>query len=278
MKKKIISIILAITILATSFHKLGIVVSYANNGTNMTMTDIDESLIYTPNKKSIAITTGLVSTYAVPVAIKIMITGIIGLGVGQTLKSEDVRTLLTGLGGANGAGTQLTPKPLKDNIAEKIMNLHASTIGFLILSGAYGTDTLTDVEDEMEESGWSPQFIQSVKEDLGGGSTGGGNDQEPKGKIEWSKIVKYGASIFVTSAFLGGIWNFIKNVLPGSSEGATDGTFPNTSKYGTSYPYRWVDLPLKGVAKYTDNNAFKMRVSKDLNMDLVHQVALLLIP
>ena len=52
MKKKIISVILAITIFATSFHKLGMVVSYANNDNIIQMTEIEESLIYTPNERS----------------------------------------------------------------------------------------------------------------------------------------------------------------------------------------------------------------------------------
>ena len=152
MKKKIISVILAITIFATSFHKLGIVVSYADKEN---ITNISEDLIYNPNQKSALVLSGLVSTYAVPVAISIATIGVIGLGISETLKPEDVRTLLNGMRNA-----ETHHKEVNSYFTEKIMKFHAGTVGYLILAGAYNSDTLSEVEEDMEESGWTPAKIR----------------------------------------------------------------------------------------------------------------------
>ena len=157
MKKKIISFILVLTIFTTTLHKLGIAKVYADNDNIMQMTEIDESLIYTPNERSAVLVSSLISTYAVPVAINVATVGIIGLGIAQTIDPMQVRTLLTGLG--KGTNTNV-----KNYFQEKIASMHMATVGYLVLAGAYGTDTFSDVEGEMEESGWTPQFIQSVKD------------------------------------------------------------------------------------------------------------------
>ena len=272
MKKKIISFILVLTIFTTTLHKLGIAKVYADNDNIMQMTEIDESLIYTPNERSAVLVSSLISTYAVPVAINVATVGIIGLGIAQTIDPMQVRTLLTGLG--KGTNTNV-----KNYFQEKIASMHMATVGYLVLAGAYGTDTFSDVEGEMEESGWTPQFIQSVKDDIGGGSSGGDSgDQEPKNKIDWKSMVKYGVTALLTSTFLIGVWNFIKNILSDTSvSGSTDGTFPPLLGV-TSTPYRWVDLPVGSSTKYTANNAFKIRASADLNMNLVEQVKIYMYP
>lgn len=213
----------------------------------------------------------LIAEYGVPFLLSILTVYVIGMNNANNVKMPNVVSQRL----INGIDTNFKSNitQLNTYVSQVIQNAHPATIAFLVMGGAYGTDAEADVEQEMEDIGWEPQFIQSVKEEIsGGGDSGSSGDKDPKGKVDFAKLIKYGVISLFSASFVKAVYDIInKFVLSGTESNDIEGVFGRVYKSGIT-TYRWCDLLLTSEAKYSPSNSFRMRQATDLNMDLVQQV------
>lgn len=259
--KKFFIVLLTVLVLNMSLNREVVLAYDQYNQIQLERTYPQTSVV--TNTRAVALALPLVSEYAVPAVLNVAMVFVMGLSIAdQTQVTTDFMSRFE-----TGTLNTFDNSKIVDYVKKQIQKLHPATIGYLIMAGA-GADN-AGVEQELEDAGWSPQFIKNVKEELtGGGGTGGSSGQDPKGKISLESLKKFGVLGLMTFSFLGALYKLITDNQVMSSN---DTHFGSILGFGST-AYRSIPLLPGEAGKTTGTGSFNMKYGKDLNMDLVSQV------